>query len=167
MFYHIQHYPSRTISGWGPYIQLWPDWKDAVAECGLTQKEVNTAIESMGRTWLNAHGYGAEYDPDNCGHDRDESKPPGPNAEPLYKPRDIRISWGEWGPEHITVPGNACGLDISYGYTIGAPPGGQVLVPHNVDSIYQASLLIVVFLFFADTLILHRLCEDYKKKGVL
>lgn len=117
--------------------------------------------------WLDAHRYDAMYDPDNCSFDRDETKPLGPNACHLYVPREIRISWGEWGPEHITVPGNACGLDVEYGYSFGAPPGGKVLLPHNVDSIYQASLLIVVFLFFADTLILHRLCEQSKKAGSL
>ncbi len=37
---------------------------------------------------------------------------------------------------------------------LGAPPGGQLLFPHNVDSLQQASLLLTVFLFFADTLFL-------------
>jgi hypothetical protein len=30
----------------------------------------------------------------------------------LWTDRDIRVEWGEWGPEHISVPGNACALDI-------------------------------------------------------
>jgi hypothetical protein len=51
------------------------------------------------------------------------------------------------------VPGDACGLDIDCGHP--APKDGRVLVPHNVDSRDQAMLLIVVFTWFAGSVILN------------
>jgi hypothetical protein len=92
------------------------------------------------------------YDPDNCGFDEDKSLPPGPNARPFYTPgHDLRVTWGEWGPEHMTVPGDACGLDISD--SIYRPLDGMVLSPHNVDTMKQAMLLVVVFSWFASALL--------------
>lgn len=144
--------PRPQMSGAGFGIKLWPAWKDAVAKYNLTQKQVNAAIERLGRDWLDGCGFNSIYDPDNCGFDRDKTKKPGPNARPMYEPRtSIRVTWGEWGIEHITVPGNACGLDIDS--SLGAPRGGRSLTPHNVDSLAQAHLLLVVFCWFADAII--------------
>lgn len=156
LFYHISDLcPDGRMGGAGFAVKLWPSWKRAVADRALTQQDVNHAVESRGRAWLDGCGYDAKFDPDNCGAFRDGSLPPGPQAGYLYEPgTSIRVSWGEWGPEHITIPGNACGLDLDV-CGIGAPSGGRVLTPHNVDSILQAHLLLVVFLFFADTLVLN------------
>ena len=55
------------------------------------------------------------------------------------------------GPEHITVPGNACGLDVDQG--LGAPRDGKVLQPHNIDSSNQVILLLTVFTTIADLII--------------
>lgn len=153
MLYNIKGLcPRREMSGAGFCIQLWPEWKREVTLLGWTQKGIDQVITKLGRTWLDGCGYDQIFDIDNCGFDMDKSKPPGPNARPMYDPRtDIRVTWGEWGPEHITVPGNACGLDICTGF--GAPRGGVVLAPHNVDTIKQAHLLLVVFTWFANLIV--------------
>lgn len=113
--------------GWhGFIIHLHPRMKELVAASGIDQGNANTAIETMGRGWLDASGYGCLSD-----------------GRPLYNPRDVRVKWGEYGAEHITVPGNACGLDI--GRACGNPLRGQSLLPHNVDSLQQKYLLLIVF----------------------
>lgn len=133
--------PSREMNGFGFEIHLWPAWKEAVARRALTQDEVNTAIGNLGRSWLDACGYDNKTTFD--GRERY-----------LYEPSmAIRVKWGEWGPEHITVPGNACGLDIYDG--MRRPHGGVCLSPHNVDCISQAYLLQIVFLWFANDIVLN------------
>lgn len=62
---------------------------------------------------------------------------------------EVRIVLGDWGLEHISVPGNACGLDIWD--DICAPAGGMSLLPHNVDSKMQCMALITVFTWFIYT----------------
>ena len=155
--YHIKGWcpkPGMGTAGFG--VVLWPAWKDTVERRGLTQGDVNHAVETMGRDWLDSHGYNQIFDPDNCGFDADKAAPPGPNAVPSYRPnRELRVTWGAWGPEHISVPGNACGLDLDK--AMGGPRGGKALLPHNVDSQSQASLLLTVFLWFAECLILNEL----------
>ncbi len=154
MFYHVQiGTPVRDMGGWGFNVQLWPAWKAAVEKAKLDQAMVNRAVGNLGRRWLDACGYDGIFDPDNCGFDADRKKPAGPNTRPMYLPNhDLHVQWGEWGPEHITVPGNACGLDIDKG--IAAPHDGRVLYPHNVDCMAQAYLLMLVFSWFAGTVIL-------------
>ena len=79
------------------------------------------------------------FDPDNCGCMADPEAKLGPRAHPLYEPNiALRISWGEWGLEHITVPGDACGLDIEH-HTFGNTLDGPVLQPHNIDTWNQKS----------------------------
>lgn len=165
MFYHIYGLcPTREMSGAGFAIKLWPAFRDAVAERGMTQENANTAVKTMGRAWLDGCGFSAMFDPDNPGYDPDVDsgkKKMGPNARPLYEPNhDLRVSWGEWGTEHINVPGNACGLDIDR-HGIGRPEGGMIVLPHNVDSIRQAHLLLVVFCWFADCIVLDQECKAY------
>lgn len=87
-------------------------------------------LKNHGPAWLENHG----FDPELF----------------IFK---LRIQWGEWGPEHLSVPGNACGLDIDW-QGMGKPVGGAILTPHNVDSITQASLLLTMFSFVANHLIL-------------
>lgn len=167
-FYNIKlSAPSgRSMGGWGFGIELWPAWKEAVARRSLTQEQVNTAVESLGRQWLDGCGFNQIFDPDNCGFERDKAKPPGPNATPMYEPNlHLRVDWGEWGPEHITVPGNACGLDISRG--AGGPIGGMCLYPHNVDSMQQAMLLLIVFCWFANDLCLNEECLRHGARAAL
>lgn len=133
-----------ALGRWGFCIKLHPNFKIAVQDSGINKVQAYTAIENMGRAWL-----------DGCGFDRlfeyDGKK------EPLYKPnQDLRISWGEWGLEHITVPGNACGLDIDTG--IMSPRNGKILLPHNIDGMSQAVLLLIVFTWFAETI--HNFAES-------
>jgi hypothetical protein len=166
MFYNITglcpHCPHPESSGCGFSIQLWPIWKELVGKSKLTQEHVNNAIETMHRGWLDGCGYAEMYDPDEDPLEMWKEKhllskrKLGPKSRHLYGPHSIHISWGEWGPEHITVPGNACGLDIS---DQGRPyHGGKALLPHNVDHRDQAMLLLVVFTWFADSILLHSKC---------
>lgn len=166
MYYHIQGLcPTGQTSGAGFHIQLWPEWKGLVVESGIGQANCDNAIESMGRTWLDGCGFDAMYDPDQSPDDRWKKKKMGPNARPLYDPRtSLRVKWGEWGAEHIDVPGNACGLDVD-DHALSRPENGIVLLPHNVDSIKQAHLLLVIFTFFADCLIgTHELNRIQRKR---
>ncbi len=121
----------------------------------------------MGRAWLDGCGFDQIFDPNEDPMDKWRSKNLGekrklsPEARPLYQPNsELRIQWGEWGPEHITVPGDACGLDIDRCYP--SPPDGRALLPHNIDSIKQSMLLLVVFTWFAECLVLEQLIKNRK-----
>ena len=145
-----------TMGAWGFGIHLFPGFKKAVSASGITKDKAYTAIENNGREWLEGCGFGKSRVIDYDGHAEmwrvlGIVQMERVLKEPLYKPnQDLRIQWGEWGPEHITVPGNACGLDIGHG--IGGPPGGKTLSPHNIDSMSQAMLLLVVFTWFAESI---------------
>lgn len=162
MSYAIRNLCHRTdisMSAHGFAIDLSADFRAAVELANLDQENVNRHIESMGRTWLDATGFGGFHDPDDHRlpiHRERNPLPPGPNARPLYSHREIRVSWGEWGPEHISVPGNACGLDIdrSPGFSvfeIGTERAS--LYPHNVDSLFQKYLLLIVFTELAESVL--------------
>lgn len=165
MLYHIEGLCPRTdiqMNRCNFGIKLWPSWRDWVKHWSdkndIDQSRINIGVSNLHRAWLDGCGYSEIYDPDNCGFDRDKKKKPGPNARPLYGENAIRIQWGDWGPEHITVPGNACGLDIDSG--VGAPRNGRVLLPHNIDTISQQHLLLVAFTWIADCVIVEMECED-------
>lgn len=158
MLYQIQFMtPQKEMSGHGIQVNFWPEWKDAVARYGINQRQADAAVKSLSRAWLDGCGYDAMHDPDADPLEKWNQKhlgtapKLGSNARPLYDSHSIRVTWGEWGPEHITVPGNACGLDLSH--SIGSAPGGMSLLPHNVDSMSQAYLLLLVFTWFADAII--------------
>lgn len=148
MIYAIRHLCHRTDIDMGRHgftIDLHPSVPEAIAESGLTQEHVDTCLEGAGQMWLDAAGFSAVFDPDNCGARADSKLPPGPNAHPLYRPgMDLRVVWGKWGPEHISVPGNAAGLDLDRGCGC-LFRRGQMLVPHNVDGLAQKYLLLIVF----------------------
>jgi len=128
MSYKIKGWcPDRNmVGGSGFTIVLTPEWKTKVAKSELTEDKVNSLIKQMGGRYLEAHGFGKDR---------------------IY---DIRISWGEWGIEHITVPGNACGLDLDEQGSIGCRDGEVSLCPHNIDTIWQASLILSIFTWIAD-----------------
>jgi hypothetical protein len=165
MFYSIAGLcPTLNLGGFGFCIKLYPEFREAVAVAGIDQTAANNAMERLGRLWLDCCGFDGIFDPDNCGFERDEKRPPGPNAQPSYRPnREFRIKWGEWGPEHITVPGNACGLDISRS-GFGSPRDGAILNPHNVDSWRQVQLLLVSFCWFADSVALAWECNKIETR---
>lgn len=146
------HRRDISMSGHGFIIDLAPQFKDAVSRSGVRQEQIDAMLQTCGRYWLDCAGFDDIYDPDNSGFHRDPKKKPGPNAYPLYRPgMDLRVTWGEWGPEHITVPGNACGLDISRSAFGSVFDGGVRLTPHNVDSLAQKYLLLIVFTEIAHT----------------
>jgi hypothetical protein len=130
--------PVPEMNGAGFTIALKPEIKEAVKKSGITQENINNWINTSGRLYLKHHGYNIPED----------------SPISFY----IRISWGEWGIEHITVPGNACGLDID-DYSIGIKEGEKALRPHNVDGLKQASLILAVFTSIAETL------EAYDENG--
>lgn len=167
--YLIQQLCPRTDVSMGGHafaISVHPIWKELVVASGITQKTVDTRIEQSGRMWLDACGFGAMYDPDNTGIHADPEKPLGPNAEKLYSHREIRIDWGEWGIHHLTVPGNACGLDLDRS-SFGCPfRDGKILQPHNIDSWGQKQLMLLAFCQIADDVICfshdkHPFLRDY------
>lgn len=154
-YYNIKGLCPNGRGNCGFCIDLSPTWPLAVKGADLDQTNVNYAIQTMGRAWLDGCGFDAIFDPDNYGFDRNKKKKPGPKSRKLYDILHLRVQWGTWGPEHISVPGDACGLDI--GRSIGGYRGGMSLSPHNVDNIRQAYLFLVIFTFFADTIILREI----------
>jgi len=134
------------------FICLSKDWTKAVKSAALTQEQVSHAVKVHGRHWLDACGYHQKFDPDNCGFEADQALPPGPNTKPLYGPEHIRLRWGEWGIESLYVPGDACGLYLDHN-VLGRVLDGPVLVPHNIDTWSQKQLLLIVFCWFAETVL--------------
>ena len=162
MYYSIAELCPRTdidMGRHGFYINLHPKWRNLVAASKLTQKEVNYVINNQGNAWLDACGYGRLYaDFENEGVAVVTSR--------LYESRHcLRVSWGEWGPEHITVPGNGCGLDLDT--MCGNPFGmqGKALLPHNIDSWSQKQLFLIIFTWIAETMVVK--CYDKIWKGEL
>lgn len=154
--YHISGLCHRTDIDMGVHgfcIHLSQEWKAAVATSKLSQESVDRIILAYGRTWLDCAGFNRVFDPDNCGWEADSSLPPGPNVRHIHEPRSaIRVKWGEWGPEHISVPGNACGLDLDRGFG-NVFKNGQALTPHNIDGLSQKYLLLMVFTHFAEIIL--------------
>lgn len=146
------HRTDITMGCHGFSIDLSPEFKTAAAKSGINQEKIDHLIETAGRLWLDATGFDAIYDPDNTGAWADKKKPPGPNARPLYEAKHLRVAWGEWGPEHISIPGNACGLDIDRDGFGSVYRDGALLHPHNVDSLKQKYLLLIVFTEIAETI---------------
>ncbi len=136
-------------------IDLDPSFRLAVAAADLSQVKIERLIEGFGRRWLDCCGFDDIYDPSNCGHRMNIDAEPGPLAHPMYKPNtDLRVDWGSWGPELIRVPGNACELGIqcnSFGCVF---KGGATLHSHDVHTWRQKYLLLIVFTYIADTVIL-------------
>lgn len=142
-----------TMGAHGFTIDLAPEWKAAVLASGLTQEFVDTRIEHFGNDWLAACGWTDWFDPENCGWEKDPTKPPGPASRRSPDFRAIRVTWGPWGPEHITVPGNACGLDLDCGCGV-IFKDGMALLPHNIDAWRQKQLLLIVFTDLAECVLL-------------
>ena len=130
MYYDIiMPYPQKDafsdfpLAQWGPTILLYPEFKSKVVPyLNYTNEQVKYWCDGLGKRILEANGF-------NYG--------------------EVRIVLGDWGLEHIAVPGNACGLDIWD--DMCAPDGGMSLLPHNVDSRMQCMALITVFTWFMHT----------------
>ena len=140
MLYHITGIQTfLEMHGFSFCIKLYPKWKECITKSGLKQENINRMINLRGREWLDGCGYGDVFD-----HDK---------TRKMYTPDyDLRVAWGEWGPEHMSIPGiNAAGLDIDD--VIDASRRGRCLYPHNVDTMGQAYLLITVFSKIADYIV--------------
>lgn len=137
--YHITNICPRTdiaMGRCGFTIHLFESWREAVKVSQLDQEKVDLLIHNMHRQWL-----------DGCGFEKTVKRGP---EYPVYSEHSIRVTWGEWGPEHITVPGDACGLDLDRGLFSRE---SRRLSPHNVDRLNQVVLLLVVFTTIADCVI--------------
>lgn len=135
--YDIQYWHPRIgMNGSAFTVALFPEWKSYVQKSKVTQEDIDRVIAECNPAWQ-----------EGVGMDPEVNNP-------------IRITWGEWGPEHISVPGNACGLDIDMD-AIGSPIGGACLVPHNVDSLKQASLLLSAFLRISNMLYHEKVSNQY------
>mgnify|MGYP001618786528 CR=1 FL=1 len=147
--YLIHNFCPRTNIDMGRHgftIELSPVWPELVKQSGITQKSVNQLIATLGNDWLDA-----------CGYNRLAEA-----GTRLYEARSsIRITWGEWGPHHLEVPGNACGLDIDsncsspYHYLSRE---SRLLCSHNVDSWNQKNLLMIMFTELASDVALFSEC---------
>lgn len=123
--------PSQRPNGAAFFIVLTDKFRKAVDKSNLTQENMDALIRNLGNSILSGHGQSeVEKDLLLC---------------------HLRVKWGEYGPEHISVPGNACGLDIDTHF-VGAFPGEVALMPHNVDTIRQASMLLSIFIYIAEVL---------------
>lgn len=169
MYYSIAGLcPVRGMGASGFMVRLYPEFKTLVSNYKeLDQTGANNVLKHQGRDWLDVCDFDGMYDPDESFAERhfpgEKERKLGPNARKLYLPEtSLRVSWGEWGPEHIDVPGNGCGLDLDKG--LHAPHGGRSLLPHNVDSPQQAMLLLIIFTWFADTLSLHQEILDGERR---
>lgn len=130
-----------VMGGHGFVVDLSREWRELVEFSRMTQEMVNNCIVNCGRQWLDAAGY-----TDTTDH--------GEGSRPLYDPQFcLQVRWGEWGPEHITIPGNACGLDIDRQSPWGMFDDGQVLLPHNVDFLQQKYLLLIIFTNIAELVV--------------
>lgn len=125
-------FPSKPSTGSGHNftIILTPRWKELVSKSLLNQEKIDEIVAVIGPHIL-------------AYNDIDVSKIDNINYW-------IRIDWGEWGPEHITIPGNACGLDIDL--SLPGIDGEVSLTPHNIDTLNQASMILTLFLQIANHL---------------
>lgn len=144
--------PSGGMGGCGFHIHLSPEFRDAVAKSGLGQKEVDRVLDAYGVEWSSKCGLLQRLDSGRMYIDRhaESGAIPSKDARAIH---GISVRWGEWGPEHISVPGNACGLDIGTFWSLY--DGGRVLLPHNVDHWGQVNLLLIAFCWFAHSVALH------------
>lgn len=154
---------GQPLGGYGFLIHLAPLFKEAVATANLTQAQVDRVLATYGQEWLQKCGFARYFDPENCGHQAQRPAIPSPETRPSPSHRELRVRWGEWGPEHLTVPGNACGLDLDTHPT--RFQGGRTLVPHNVDSWSQVLLLLVMFTWFADYVLLVHTNHQEKERA--
>lgn len=145
MLYEIKNwFPEKKMNGAGFSISLGEDWPKVVEHYGLTQEYVDTALEKLKDSILEGHGY---------------------SSSRYYR---LSAKVGKWGIEHISVPGNACGLDLSSNVLNRS---GMGLFPHNVDTIPQASMLFCVFSFFSERMAFNyehialKLLKDFTNKS--
>lgn len=145
------HLPTHLrVGAHGFAVDLSAEWPDLVRRAGITDEQIQHMLKEKAEHWLDAAGYG--------GHFTEES---GLGSGRKYPARCVRVTWGEWGPEHITVPGNACGLDIEKrGFGSVYVGDCATLQPHNVDSLSQKYLLTIVFTEIAYLLMLFARCNQ-------
>ena len=144
---------GHVLGGYGFIIHLAPEFRDAVATSAIDQVKADRVINTFGPEWLVKCGFSHYFDPENCDFERREYAIP---SDETRLSQMIRITWGEWGPEHITVPGNSCGLDIERSSFSCLFEGGCSLLPHNVDHWGQVNLLLIIFTWFANSVMLMR-----------
>lgn len=137
--YHILWQPRQGMNGSGFTIELLPEWKERISKSEITADKAQNMINRFTPLWLENHGYNLE----------------------LHKYGSIKFIWDDdWGIRSLSVPGNACGLDLGSG--MGLVNGGMALEPHNIDSLRQSSMLLTIFSQFADYLMMEKKQEEFK-----
>lgn len=144
---------GQPMGGYGFGIHLSPEFRDAVKLSEYTQKHIDRVVKTFGQEWLQKCGFGRYFDPQNCGYDAKPHAIPSEETQPSPSRRALRIVWGAWGIHHISVPGDACGLDITDGFGC-VFPDGKILAPHNIDSWSQVLAILVPFTWIANSVIL-------------
>lgn len=162
--YHISHFcPRGGMGGHGFFIHLSPQFKQAVDASDITQEKIDHLIKVEGQGWLQHCGFSSYFDIERSitpyrviGHQNVElAAMPSPKARPLYDARStILITWGEWGIEYMSVPGNCCCLGLGRHGDFSYFNDGRVLTPHNIDSWNQKILMTTIFSRVADVLVL-------------
>lgn len=139
--------PTQNLGGYGFTIYLSSSWEKMVSLTSITQDDIDRLVKTFGNTWAQSCGMGSWFDPDNCG--LWNKKGLVPSSQTTFT-HNIRLKWGRWGLEHISVPGNACGLDIDL-CCLGSPFDNSVgLVPHNIDNWGQVNLILVIWSYFSN-----------------
>lgn len=159
-FYEIVHgIPRVGELGFGFQIRVWPAWREVVAAYSPTPGAQRAWLHHVGNDLLDACGYGEPFQSFQSVAEElmgitPSSLIPAP-TERLYDATRgaITFQWGAWGLEHITIPGNGCGLDIDETVAL-KPDGGVVLLTHNVDTMQQSYLLQCIYGWFAHTMLL-------------
>lgn len=123
--------PSQRPNGAAFFIVLTDKFRKAVEKSKLTQENMDALVMNLGNSILSGHGY--------------------PEVDKNMLLCNLRVKWGEYGPEHISVPGSACGLDVDTHF-VGQLPGEVALMPHNIDTIKQASMLLSIFIYIAEVI---------------
>lgn len=147
--YHIRCLVPRNdhyLGNHGFCIDLHPSYKDYVLRSGITQDKIDFYIKNEGNRWLDCLGYNGTYNSiDELGNTQQKR---------IYEvSSSIKVEWGEWGLEHILVPGNACTLDLEKDPLASSFKLGARLEPHNIDSWSQKNLMLLIFTQISDLVI--------------
>lgn len=127
LYPYYQVVPSSAVNF---KVKLWPEWRVVVF---IAQKYAKPGAVA---TWEAAHVATLLKE---CDFDLTRYPP---------THRAVKLGFGPWGLEHLTVPGASCGLDLEI---TNEPVDGRVLTPHNVDNFRQAHLLQTIFSWWANS----------------
>lgn len=130
MYRIIEWFPrgkEQSNGGTGFNILLKKKWFEMVSETSVDQCSIDNFITNLGKQMLAGHGWSHVENPH----------------------QHIRVWWND-GFLTIQVPGSACQIGYEPLTYCSVDEGEVMLVPHNMDTISQASLALTVFLKIAE-----------------